>query len=638
MIQRIILITMLTMMHTSYAQKEKSIARKMIDIMLRMVQEDGQGPTIQARNFFHVSSAMYDAWAAYDPEQETYFLGKMYNGFELPFDPNFKKPSQNIDSLRTIAIMYAGYGVLNGRYNLYGSKGRTIDYLNMQMDALGFDITKNEDDYLDGSPEALGNYIANYIIELGTQDHSREEDNHESEDYNQVNGNLKPDIAGVKGLKDPNHWQPIDIMSYIDKKGYDKTLKEWNYILIPGNTQFLTSFWGEVFSFALPPSDDNLHFDPGSPPLIQTKDSVSEAAYRWGFQLVQDFSGALDKNNTTLWDISPKGITSIEEHLPETLEAYKSYYENVQKNKRKKNIKNPITKKKYEKNVVKQGDYCRVIAEFWVDGPNTTSPPGHWIQFLNKVSYASSFERKWNGKGKALSQLEWDIKSYFLMTGALHDAAISCWSVKSHYDYVRPISAIRYLGELGQATDPKLPNYNPRGLALKKGSVALVKKGDPLAGKDNEHVNKIKIYSWKGPDYINDPFTDEAGTGWILAENWWPYQRYTFATPPFAGYTSGHSTFSTTGAVLLDYMTGSPYFPDGLETFTAKKNEFLLFEEGPSEDITLQWATFYDAAIETCLSRVWGGIHPPADDIEGRRMGKKVAENSINFAKQFFNQ
>lgn len=633
---KLLIFTTLLSIHFCFAQDRRSTARKMIDLMLGMVVEDGQGPTVQARNFFHTAAAMHDAWAAYDSSQSTYFLGKEYHGFELPFDPDFKKVSKNIDSLRNIAIMYAGYGVIYGRYNEYGSKGRTIDYLTSQMDSLGYSIGYKKDDYQKGSPEALGNYIANYIIELGANDNSREEDRHESEDYYGVNKNLRPELPGTGGLNDPNRWQPIDIKYYIDSKGYDKTLKEWNYLLIPGNTQFLTSYWGEVLSFALPRSEKNLHFDPGSPPLLDAKDSISTEEYRWGFQLVQDMSGYLDPKKTGIWDVSPRGITSMDDHLPSTFEAYQQYYTNIKNNHRKKAVKNPFTKKRYSKNLVKQGDYCRVIAEFWVDGPNTTSPPGHWLQFLNKISYNPNFERKWNGKGSSLSQLEWDIKSYFLMTGALHDAGIACWSVKSNYDYVRPISAIRYLGELGQSSNPELPNYHWQGLKLEKESVALVKEGDPLTGKNNENLNKVKIYTWRGPDRIEDPITDTAGVGWILAENWWPYQRYTFATPPFAGYTSGHSTFSTTGAILLDYMTGSPYFPNGLETFTAKKNEFLLFEDGPSEEVTLQWATFYDAAIETCLSRVWGGIHPPADDIEGRRMGKKVAESTIEFAEQFF--
>lgn len=623
----------------SIGQNNNSIAREWVDTMLEMVKEDGQGPTIQARNFFHVTAAMHDAWAAYDVKQETYFLGQKKSGQTINFNPNFKKVSKNIDSLRNIAISYAAFRLLKSRYDDYGSKGRTIDLLLSTFEKHQFKIQNTNTNYENGSPEALGNYIAEQIILFGKGDGSKEEDRHESEKYLPKNSNLHPEIAGIKSLKSPNHWQPIYINNYITQKGYDRSLKDWNQLLIEGNIDFLTPFWGEVQSFALPSESKEgvVHFDPGPPPHINTGNFQETEAYRWGFSLVQRFASNLSSNNPKIWDISPKGITNIDEHIPTSYKEYQAYYNKIESNHRKDAVKNPITKKKYPKKLVKQGDYCRVTAEFWVDGPNTYSPPGHWLKFLNKVSYHPEFKRQWNGKGKALSQLEWDIKSYFLMCGTMHDAAIACWSSKGYYDYVRPISAIRYLASLGQSSDSTKQNYNPSGLKLEEGLVELVTKKDALAGNNKEHVNKIKIYNWRGPDAINDPFTDEAGVGWILAENWWPYQRYTFATPPFAGYTSGHSTFSTASAILLTYISGSPYFPDGLETFTAEKNKFLGFENGPSETITLQWATFYDAAIETCLSRVWGGIHPPVDDIEGRRTGKKVAENSIKFSKSFFN-
>lgn len=619
-----------------HGQNNPSIAKKWMEVMLKMVQEDGSGPTIQARNFFHTTAAMYDAWAAYDTKQPTYFLGKKYHEQPLEFNPEKLNRKGNIDSLRNIAISHAAYNVLKEKYNQYGSKNRTVDLAIELMDSLGYYNNRQGTKYEDGTPESLGNYIANYIAKFGKIDGSREDDIHQSEDYNFINENLRPELPGVGRLKDPNQWQPIAIENYISIKGNDKTLKDWNYLLIQGNTQFLTSFWGEVWSFALPEELKPPFFDPGTPPLFNPKDTSSTHLYRWGFQLVQDWSGYLDPKESPIWNITPKGITSLKQHLPETADAYKAYYKKAKNNHFNYPKINPVTQKAYQKNTAKQGDYCRVTAEFWVDGPNTYSPPGHWLYFLNKVSYHPNFTRKWLGKGKPLSQLEWDIKSNFLLCGTFHDAAIACWSVKSHYNYVRPITAIRFLASLGQASDPKLPNYHPHGLLLKRGSVELVSKKDPLVGKNKEHLNKVKIYTWKGPDYVDDPFTDTAGTGWILAENWWPYQRYTFATPPFAGFTSGHSTFSVSGAEIITFLTGSPYFPGGLETFIAHKNEFLGFEDGPSESVTLQWATYYDAAIETCLSRVWGGIHPPADDIEGRKMGVKIAKNSMEFAKNFF--
>ena len=84
-------------------------------------------------------------------------------------------------------------------------------------------------------------------------------------------------------------------------------------------------------------------------------------------------------------------------------------------------------------------------------------------------------------------------------------------------------------------------------------------------------------------------------------------------------------------------LTGSEYFPGGMAEFVAPKNEFLVFEQGPSEDVTLQWATFQDASDQSSLSRIWGGIHPPVDDVAGRKIGIKVAQRAVKRAASFFN-
>ena len=59
-------------------------------------------------------------------------------------------------------------------------------------------------------------------------------------------------------------------------------------------------------------------------------------------------------------------------------------------------------------------------------------------------------------------------------------------------------------------------------------------------------------------------------------------------------------------------------------TFDVYTNDFLKFEVGPSMDFQLQWATYRDASDQTSLSRIWGGIHPPIDDIPGTIIGEKI--------------
>src|SRR5207253_7125220 len=60
------------------------------------------------------------------------------------------------------------------------------------------------------------------------------------------------------------------------------------------------------------------------------------------------------------------------------------------------------------------------------------------------------------------------------------------------------------------------------------------------------------------------------------------------------------------------------------------------FENGPSAPVQLQWATYYDAADQAGLSRIWGGIHPPVDDFAGRRTGSHCGQAVWNLAQKYF--
>lgn len=90
---------------------------------------------------------------------------------------------------------------------------------------------------------------------------------------------------------------------------------------------------------------------------------------------------------------------------------------------------NPRTGTPYAQHIVKRGDYARVIAEFWADGPTSETPPGHWFTILNTTS-DNLTSKRWAGQGPVLSDLEWDIRSYFTLGGSLHDAAIAAWGTK----------------------------------------------------------------------------------------------------------------------------------------------------------------------------------------------------------------
>ena len=194
------------------------------------------------------------------------------------------------------------------------------------------------------------------------------------------------------------------------------------------------------------------------------------------------------------------------------------------------------------------------------------------------------------------------MKAYFALGGAMHDVAIAAWGIKGWYDYIRPISALRAMADRDPADDPEAAERSSGGIPLAKGLIERIESGDLLAGENGEHVGKIKLLAWRGPGHVDRQAAGTAGVGWIRAEDWWPYQRPTFVTPPFAGYVSGHSTFSRAAAEVLTAFTGDPFFPGGMSAFPVPADTFLVFERGPSVDMVLQWATYRDAADQCSLS------------------------------------
>ena len=617
--------------------EDHSVARQWNEVLLEAIREDFARPTVHARNLFHSSMAMYDAWAVFDEEAETIFLGKSFGDFNCQFD-GIAQP-EDLESARHEVMSYALYRLLSHRFAT--SPGATFSLSNFAslFALLGYDVNFISSDYGQGSYAALGNYLGDKLIEFGLQDGANEAEDYANQYYQPVNDPLTlSEYQEPFNLTDPNHWQPLSFNNFVDQSGNP----------IPGGTpDFLNPEWGSVIPFAHKEEDlviinnglfdSYLYQDPGAPPTIENGGGIDDE-FKWNFAMVAAWSAHLDPNDPTLIDISPGAIGNVDfSAFPNDFEGYKQFYDfNNGGDIGTGHALNPATGQAYTQQFVKRADYARVLAEFWADGPDSETPPGHWFTIMNYVSDHPETIKRIEGEGEVLSDLEWDVKSYLALGGAMHDAAVSAWGVKGFYDYIRPISAIRYMASMGQSTNTSLPSYHPHGLPLVPGLIELVETGDPLAGTADENVGKIKIYAWRGPDYISDPTLETAGVDWILGTRWWPYQRPDFVTPPFAGYVSGHSTFSRAAAEVLTLLTGDAFFPGGMGVFDIEQNNFLVFEQGPSENLTLQWGTYRDASDQTSLSRIWGGIHPPVDDIPGRIMGDKIGKDAFDLAKAYF--
>ena len=215
-------------------------------------------------------------------------------------------------------------------------------------------------------------------------------------------------------------------------------------------------------------------------------------------------------------------------------------------------------------------DTKKAKAEYWADGPASVFPPGHDFIFAQALS---------RRKGHSLDT---DVKLFFMLGNAMMDASIASWWQKYRYDYVRPITAIRYH-----------PNFK-----------------DKL------------VNSWLGPN---------KGFGMVPGSQWMPYQALHVVTPPFPEYVSGHSTFSGAGATVL-----ASFFGEAFGAYVVVPKGTSKFESNtPSVDVTLSWSTFSVASDEAGWSRRYGGIHFQTGDYHGRALGRQVAQYVYSTANNY---
>ena len=216
------------------------------------------------------------------------------------------------------------------------------------------------------------------------------------------------------------------------------------------------------------------------------------------------------------------------------------------------------------------------IVEFMRDGPRSTGQSGHWIRFAQDLSRRDRYD------------LDQDVKLFFCIANTAFDAFIACWDAKRVYDSSRPWTLVRYY----------------------------------YKGKE--------VVGWLGPG---------KGHYTLPAADWHPYSPFTFVTPPFPGYPSGHSTVSGACARLLTLFSGSDRFG-----FVARRNCCALTEAGytpqaveartggpPSNlpdtlDTELALPTFSATAEMAGISRVMGGYHIQADNVSGLALGRHVAD------------
>ena len=166
--------------------------------------------------------------------------------------------------------------------------------------------------------------------------------------------------------------------------------------------------------------------------------------------------------------------------------------------------------------------------------------------------------------------LDEDVKMYFLVEATAMDAFIASWDSKMFYDYARPYQLVHdyYQGQV--------------------------------------------IKAWGGP---------EKGMVQMKGQEWRPYSPETFLCPPFPSYVSGHSCVSGACSEALRLFTGSDVFGEEVKLVPGALTE----PDHLGDTVTIRFPTFTQTAEMAGLSRVLGGYHIQADNIEGLKLGRNVS-------------
>jgi len=137
---------------------------------------------------------MYDAWAVYDDDAKPYFLSGQLGDYEVEFSGML--PTDNLEAEMEAAISYAAYTLLSHRFSTSPGAAASQFRFNLLMGQLGYDTEFTSTDYINDGGAALGNYLAEQMIEFGLQDGSNEANDFGNQVYEPINIDLIMDNSG----------------------------------------------------------------------------------------------------------------------------------------------------------------------------------------------------------------------------------------------------------------------------------------------------------------------------------------------------------------------------------------------------------------------------------------------------------
>ena len=450
----------------------RSVARVWNEALLDAIRRDTPAPTVHARNLFHVSAAMWDAWAAYEPGADGYFVDE-------------KHDDADVQAAREAAISYAAYRVLLHRYSIAAGLEETFSELASTMEDLCYDI-----DYVStegDSPAAFGNRIAATVIERGRDDGSLEETRYVDTDYKPVN----PPLVVAESGRGHARSGPLAAAGARTDRRAERP--------------------------AHPRQGAELHRPALGPRGFLRAARVGRgAAHRPGTGAASGRPGR-------------RAVQADGARRDPALEPARSRRRGDGRHRAGRSRRQLAGDDGRQRARRESGDREAVSAEprparrttrarWRSSGRTVPSPRRRQVTGTPWRTRSPTHPGSCDGSAavaRAVSPLEWDVKLYLALNGAVHDAAVAAWGVKGFYDSARPISMIRYMGGKGQSSDPSGPAYDPRGLPLDPGLVEVITAESSAPGGRHAHLadhrGEIAIKAWRGNP--EDPRDAEGRSG-----------------------------------------------------------------------------------------------------------------------------
>ena len=280
------------------------------------------------------------------------------------------------------------------------------------------------------------------------------------------------------------------------------------------------------------------------------------------------------------------------------------------------------------------------MAEFWADGPKSETPPGHWFVIANGVADNPATTRQLFGAGDPLDPLAWDVHVYLALGGAVHDAAIAAWEQKRLYTALRPISTVRYLAQLGAEHRGGRARLRPAtGCRSFPASSSASPPSSAAPGQRHAHLGQLRRPAGGEELARRARRSRQRGRRRRLD----PRHRLDPLPAPHVrdagvpGFHLGPQHVQPRGRRGAGARSPARLTsPAASASSWRRAGAYLVFEDGPSADVRLQWATYFDASDQAGQSRIYGGIHLLPDDFRGRIAGSAIGMGAVDHARTYF--